>query len=60
MVRTTTAGGKMNKNCVTRGQRHRVNLKTGVRPEEVTESNTAACGTLLLEFWVLSRLTGTP
>lgn len=38
----------------------RVNLKTGVRPEEVTESNTAACGTLLLEFGVLSRLTGAP
>lgn len=36
----------------------RVNLKTGVRPDEVTESNSAACGTLLLEFGVLSRLTG--
>ena len=35
-----------------------VNLKYGVSPYEVPESNSAAGGSLLLEFGLLSRLTG--
>jgi mannosidase alpha-like ER degradation enhancer 1 len=34
-----------------------VNLKTGVRPGEVTETNVAAVGSFILEFAMLSRLT---
>ncbi|KAJ3368324.1 ER degradation-enhancing alpha-mannosidase-like protein 1 [Kappamyces sp. JEL0680] len=38
----------------------RVNLISGVLPYEVTEACTAGAGTLVLEFGVLSRLTGDP
>ncbi|CAM9962512.1 unnamed protein product, partial [Choristocarpus tenellus] len=37
---------------------HRVNLKRGVIPGETLSTCTAAAGTFLLEFGVLSRLTG--
>jgi mannosidase alpha-like ER degradation enhancer 2 len=37
-----------------------VNLKYGVPQEETTVTCTASCGTFLLEFGVLSRLTGDP
>lgn len=37
-----------------------VNLKSGVRTGEVTETNVAAVGSFILEFGVLSRLTGDP
>ena len=36
-----------------------VNLRHGVAADELTASNTAACGTFILEFGLLSRLTGT-
>ncbi|KAJ3195877.1 ER degradation-enhancing alpha-mannosidase-like protein 1 [Irineochytrium annulatum] len=36
----------------------RVNLRSGVLPWEVNDTCTAGAGTLLLEFGVLSRLTG--
>ncbi|KAK3260378.1 hypothetical protein CYMTET_30660 [Cymbomonas tetramitiformis] len=35
-----------------------VNLKHGVRKGETTETNTAGCGSLIIEMGVLSRLTG--
>ncbi|KAK9826719.1 hypothetical protein WJX81_001107 [Elliptochloris bilobata] len=35
-----------------------VNLRHGVAADELTSSNTAACGTFILEFGLLSRLTG--
>ncbi|KAI8330397.1 glycoside hydrolase [Choanephora cucurbitarum] len=38
----------------------RVNLIHGVPPTETTETCTAGAGSLLLEFGVLSRLTGNP
>jgi mannosidase alpha-like ER degradation enhancer 1 len=38
----------------------RVNLKRGVPPTETTETCTAGAGSLILEFGVLSRLTGNP
>ncbi|KAI8806788.1 glycoside hydrolase [Cladochytrium replicatum] len=38
----------------------RVNLKVGVVPWEANSTCTAGAGTLLLEFGVLSRLTGNP
>ncbi|KAL9549006.1 hypothetical protein MBANPS3_005418 [Mucor bainieri] len=38
----------------------RVNLKRGVPPSETTETCTAGAGSLILEFGVLSRLTGDP
>ncbi|KAI8994787.1 glycoside hydrolase [Pilobolus umbonatus] len=38
----------------------RVNLKKGVPPTETTETCTAGAGSLILEFGVLSRLTGNP
>jgi mannosidase alpha-like ER degradation enhancer 1 len=38
----------------------RVNLKHGVVPHEVKEACTAGAGTLVMEFGVLSRLTGNP
>ncbi|CAO3646706.1 unnamed protein product [Mucor fragilis] len=38
----------------------RVNLKRGVPPSETTETCTAGAGSLVLEFGVLSRLTGDP
>lgn len=38
----------------------RVNLKRGVPPTETTETCTAGAGSLILEFGVLSRLTGDP
>ena len=37
-----------------------MNLKSGVRDGEVTETNVAAVGSFILEFGVLSRLTGDP
>eukprot|EP00271_Cylindrocystis_brebissonii_P003779 TRINITY_DN15030_c0_g1_i1.p1 TRINITY_DN15030_c0_g1~~TRINITY_DN15030_c0_g1_i1.p1 ORF type:complete len:590 (-),score=76.24 TRINITY_DN15030_c0_g1_i1:830-2599(-) len=37
-----------------------VNLKHGVREGETGESSTAGCGSLILEFGMLSRLTGNP
>jgi mannosidase alpha-like ER degradation enhancer 1 len=37
-----------------------VNLKTGVRAGEVTETNVAAVGSFILEFGLLSRLTEDP
>lgn len=36
----------------------RVNLKRGVPPTETTETCTAGAGSLILEFGILSRLTG--
>ncbi|KAJ3180502.1 alpha mannosidase-like protein [Geranomyces variabilis] len=38
----------------------RVNLRTGVLPYEAASTCSAGAGTLLLEFGVLSRLTGDP
>ncbi|KAI9096525.1 glycoside hydrolase [Phlyctochytrium arcticum] len=38
----------------------RVNLKTGVPPDETSSTCTAGAGTLILEFGVLSRLTERP
>ncbi|KAI9244605.1 glycoside hydrolase [Helicostylum pulchrum] len=38
----------------------RVNLRKGVPPTETTETCTAGAGSLILEFGVLSRLTGDP
>jgi mannosidase alpha-like ER degradation enhancer 1 len=38
----------------------RVNLKRGVPPTETTETCAAGAGSLVLEFGVLSRLTGDP
>ncbi|KAI7894932.1 glycoside hydrolase [Mucor mucedo] len=38
----------------------RVNLRRGVPPTETTETCTAGAGSLILEFGVLSRLTGNP
>ncbi|CEP14550.1 hypothetical protein [Parasitella parasitica] len=38
----------------------RVNLKKGVPSSETTETCTAGAGSLILEFGVLSRLTGNP
>ena len=35
-----------------------VNLRYGVPPDETTVTCTASCGTFLLEFGLLSRLTG--
>jgi mannosidase alpha-like ER degradation enhancer 1 len=35
-----------------------VNLRHGVRAGETAETNTAACGSLVLELGQLSRLTG--
>jgi len=37
-----------------------VNLRHGVREGETAETNTAACGSLILEMGMLSRLTGQP
>ena len=38
-----------------------INLRHGIQPSaETAESNTAACGSLLLEMGMLSRLTGGP
>ncbi|CAI5461801.1 unnamed protein product [Closterium sp. Yama58-4] len=37
-----------------------INLKYGVRPGETTETSTSGCGSLILEFGLLSRLTGDP
>jgi len=37
-----------------------VNLRHGVRSGETAETNTAACGSLILEMGMLSRLTGNP
>ena len=37
-----------------------MNLKSGVRRGEVTETNVAAVGSFILEFGTLSRLTGDP
>jgi mannosidase alpha-like ER degradation enhancer 1 len=37
---------------------HRVNLRHGVEPGESVETCTAAAGTLLLEFGLLSRASG--
>jgi hypothetical protein len=39
---------------------HRVNLARGVEASETTQTCTAAAGTLLVEFGLLSRLTGRP
>ena len=39
---------------------HRVHLQHGVLPDEPRETCTAAAGTLVLEFGLLSRLTGQP
>ena len=39
---------------------HRVHLQRGVLPSEPTETCTAAAGTLVLEFGLLSRLTNEP
>ncbi|KAJ3159519.1 alpha mannosidase-like protein [Geranomyces michiganensis] len=38
----------------------RVNLRTGVLPNEAVSTCSAGAGTLILEFGVLSRLTGDP
>ncbi len=35
-----------------------VNLRHGIAADELTASNTAACGTFILEWGLLSRLTG--
>ena len=35
-----------------------VNLRYGIAADELTASNTAACGTFVLEWGLLSRLTG--
>ncbi|GJP48025.1 hypothetical protein CLOM_g7266 [Closterium sp. NIES-68] len=35
-----------------------INLKYGVRAGETTETSTSGCGSLILEFGLLSRLTG--
>lgn len=35
-----------------------VNLRYGIASNELTSSNTAACGTFILEFGLLTRLTG--
>eukprot|EP00232_Nephroselmis_pyriformis_P019699 CAMPEP_0182886742 /NCGR_PEP_ID=MMETSP0034_2-20130328/20405_1 /TAXON_ID=156128 /ORGANISM="Nephroselmis pyriformis, Strain CCMP717" /LENGTH=289 /DNA_ID=CAMNT_0025020081 /DNA_START=34 /DNA_END=900 /DNA_ORIENTATION=+ len=37
-----------------------VNLKHGVMKGDTTETNTAGCGSLILEFGLLSRITGDP
>ncbi|CAI7748696.1 unnamed protein product [Closterium sp. NIES-53] len=37
-----------------------INLKYGVRAGETTETSTSGCGSLILEFGLLSRLTGDP
>ncbi|XP_024523829.1 alpha-mannosidase I MNS5 isoform X1 [Selaginella moellendorffii] len=37
-----------------------INLKTGVHPNETTETSTSGCGSLVLEMGALSRLTGNP